>query len=283
MLYPLSYEGWRAELTWPAGTPGRESRPHCFVKIDKTWPGGGTLRPVELRLQRIGAWCGTVMIVVYGTSFSGVARLFPPLSPTSSAEEITGFFVDHKLWVRFGVAGSLLALALALPFLAALVLRIRRVEGRFGMLSMTQLFAATVFVPALLFPLFFLAVAAFRPETRPAETTLMLNDLFWLWFIGIVGTIVMQNITLAIASFIDRTDPPTFPRWYGYLNLWVAMLSLPGAVVVVFNDGPLAWNGVFAFYIPGVALTAWLFGTTYVMVTSIRAQEAAERELVDAA
>lgn len=238
---------------------------------------------MELRLQRIGAWCGTVMIVVYGTFFSGVARLFPPLSPGSSAEEITGFFVDHKLWVRFGVAGSLLALALALPFLAALVLRIRRVEGRFGMLSMTQLFAATVFVPALLFPLFFLAVAAFRPETRPAETTLMLNDLFWLWFIGIVGTIVMQNITLAIASFIDRTDPPTFPRWYGYLNLWVAMLSLPGAVVVVFNDGPLAWNGVFAFYIPGVALTAWLFGTTYVMVTSIRAQEAAERELVDAA
>ena len=107
-----------------------------------------------------------------------------------------------------------------------------------------------------------MAAAAFRPESRPPEITQALNDVFWLMFIGIVGTIIMQNITLAIASFIDKTEPQTFPRWYGYLNLWVALLSLPGCVVVVFNDGPLAWHGVFAFYIPGAALTIWLFSTT---------------------
>ncbi len=163
---------------------------------------------------------------------------------------------------------------LALPFLAAIVLRIRRAEGGWGMLSMTQLMAATIFVPALLFPQFFLGVAAYRPEERSAELTQALNDVFWLWFIGIVGTIIVQNITLAIASFVDKADPPTFPRWYGYLNLWVATLSLPGCVVVVFNDGPLAWNGVFAFYIPGLVLVVWLFSTTAVMLKSIKAEQA---------
>jgi hypothetical protein len=237
---------------------------------------------VELTLQRIGAWSGTVMILVYGTCFSGIARLFPPLSPTSSPEEIAQFFVDHKLWVRFGIAGGMLSAVLAFPFLAAIVLRIRRVEGRWGMLSITQLFAATVFVPALIFPLIVLAAAAFRPEFRSPEVTQALNDIFWLWFIGIVGTLVVQNVTLAIAAFVDRTEPPTFPRWYGYLNLWVATLSMPGCVVVVFNDGPLAWNGVFAFYIPGLVLVVWIFVTTAVMLRSISAEKSAEASVVAA-
>ena len=218
------------------------------------------------------------MILLYGTCLSGIARMFPPLSPVSSPEEIAEFFVDHKIWIRVGIAGCLLTSVIALPFLATIVLRIRRVEGQWGMLTMTQLFAATIFVPALLFPFLVLAAAAFRPESRPPDITQALNDVFWLMFIGIVGTIIMQNITLAIASFVDKTDPQTFPRWYGYFNLWVALLSLPGCVVVVFNDGPLAWHGVFAFYIPGLALTLWLFSTTYVLLRGIKAQRLAEAQ-----
>jgi hypothetical protein len=233
---------------------------------------------VELTLQRIGAWCGTIMIILYGTSLSGIARMFPPLSPVASPEEIAEFYVDHKIWIRIGVAGCLLTSVIALPFLATIVLRIRRIEGQWGMLSITQLFAATIFVPALLFPFLIMAAAAFRPESRPPDITQALNDVFWLMFIGIVGTIIVQNITLAIASFIDKTDPQTFPRWYGYLNLWVALLSLPGCAVVVFNDGPLAWHGVFAFYIPGAALTIWLFSTSYVLNRGIKAQQLAEAQ-----
>jgi hypothetical protein len=205
---------------------------------------------------------------------AGIAQLFPPLSPVSSADEIATFFTDHKLWIRFGVSGALLSSVLALPFLATIILRVRRAEGGWGMLSITQLMAATIFVPALLFPQVFLGVAAYRPEERSAELTQALNDVFWLWFIGIVGTIIVQNVTLAVAAFVDTTDPPTFPRWYGYLNLWVATLSLPGCVVVVFNDGPLAWNGVFAFYITGLVLLVWIFATTAVMLKSIRGEQA---------
>ena len=205
---------------------------------------------------------------------AGIAQLFPPLSPVSSADEIATFFTDHKLWIRFGVSGALLSSVLALPFLATIILRVRRAEGGWGMLSITQLMAATIFVPALLFPQVFLGVAAYRPEERSAELTQALNDVFWLWFIGIVGTIIVQNVTLAVAAFVDTTDPPTFPRWYGYLNLWVATLSLPGCVVVVFNDGPLAWNGVFAFYITGLVLLVWIFATTAVLLKSIRGEQA---------
>ncbi|NVN49932.1 hypothetical protein [Mycolicibacterium hippocampi] len=222
------------------------------------------------------------MIVLFSVFFSVIGKLWPPPGPRDTAGEVTQFLVDENLWVRLGIAGSMLVAALALPFHAAIVLRIRRVEGQFGMLSMTQLLAAAVFTPAFIFSLIALATAAFRPSERGIEITQAFNDMFWLWFIGIVGTLVVQNTTLAIASFVDTTEPSTFPRWYGYLNIWVMMLSLPGCVVVMMNDGPLAWNGVFAFYIPGLALVTWMITTSVVISRSITAQEAAERQAVAA-
>ena len=98
----------------------------------------------------------------------------------------------------------------------------------------------------------------------------------------VLGTIVMQNITLAIASFTDKGNPPTFPRWYGFLNLCVAMLSLPGCVVIAMSTGPLAWDGAFSYYLPGLALIVWMIGTTVVLLKSIKAQEAAESQLAAA-
>jgi hypothetical protein len=237
---------------------------------------------VELKLQRVGAWCGTAMIVLYSACFSGIAKLFPPMSPTDTAEQTDAFLANENLWVRFGLAGALLAAALAIPFHAVIVLRLRRAEGQWGMLTLTQLLAAAIFTPAMMFSLMALAAAAFRAGQRDPEITQAFSDFFWLWFIGIVGTIVMQNITLAIASFTDKGDPPTFPRWYGFLNLWVAMLSLPGCVVVAMSTGPLAWDGVFSYYLAGLALIVWMIGTTVVLLKSIKAQEAAESQLAAA-
>ena len=76
---------------------------------------------MDLRLQRIGAWCGIVAIVLFLIFFALLAGLVPPLSPTSNAQEIARFFVDHKLRVRLGVALSLLSTCVALPFVPSSV------------------------------------------------------------------------------------------------------------------------------------------------------------------
>ena len=238
---------------------------------------------MDLKLQRGGMWCGAAMLALFGVFFVLVAGLVPPLSPTSSAQEVAQFFVDNKLRVRLGIALTLLAAALALPFLAVICLRVRRIEGKWGVLSVTQIFAGVIFVPGFLFPAMVLAAAAFRPETRPPEITLALDDVFWLMFVGIVGTLIIQAGVLAIASFIDHTEPRTFPRWFGYLNLWYAVLATPGGAVMIFNDGPLAWNGIFAFWIPLVAFGGWMISLVVVNLRSISAEEAAEKMQASAA
>lgn len=77
--------------------------------------------------------------------------MFPPLSPVASADDIAAFYANNKILVRLGVAGCMLTAVIALPFLATVVLRIRRIEGQWGMLSMTQLFAATILFPHFCF------------------------------------------------------------------------------------------------------------------------------------
>lgn len=232
---------------------------------------------MDLKLQRIAAWGGVVMLALFFVFFMLIAKLIPPLSPTASAQSIADFLVANKLRVRVGLAFSLLAACLALPWLATICLRVRRVEGKWGVLSVTQIFGGVIFVPGFLFPMMVMATAAFRPEERDPQITQALNGVFWLMFVGIVGTLVVQAVVLTTASFVDRTTPGTFPRWFGYLNAWYALLALPGGAVMVFNSGPLAWNGVFAFWIPLVAFSVWMIAVTLVLLRSISAEQAAER------
>jgi hypothetical protein len=46
--------------------------------------------------------------------------------------------------------------------------------------------------------------------------------------------------------------------------------------VVIFNDGPLAWNGVFAFWIPFAAFGVWITSVSVVLIQSIKAEQAAQ-------
>ncbi|MEE3753042.1 hypothetical protein [Mycobacterium intracellulare] len=231
---------------------------------------------MDLKLQRIAAWGGIAMLALFFIFFMLIAKLIPPLSPTASAAAIKDFLIANKLRVRVGLALSLLAACVALPWLATICLRVRRIEGKWGVLSVTQIFAGVIFVPGFLFPMMVMAAAAFRPEERDPQITQALNDVFWLMFVGIVGTLLIQALVLTLASFLDRTEPETFPRWFGYLNGWYALLALPGGAVMIFNDGPLAWNGIFAFWVPLVAFSVWMIAVTVVLIQSISAEQSAE-------
>jgi len=230
---------------------------------------------MDFKLQRGAAWTALVMVVLLLVFFMIIGKLIPPFDPTAGPEESTRFLIENKLRVRLGATLSMIGATLLLPFLAVICVRINRIEGKFGVLTATQLLASAFFVPGFWVSLMSLATALFRPESRAPEITQAFSDYFWLMFVGIAEVAVAQAAVLAIAAFIDRGTPPTFPRWFGYFNIWYALLTLPGGLVVLFNDGPLAWNGVFAFWVPLSVFSIWLITTMVVLLRSIRDEEAA--------
>jgi hypothetical protein len=68
-------------------------------------------------------------------------------------------------------------------------------------------------------------------------------------FITPVGFIIAQNFSLALGIYMDAQSKPIFPRWVGHFNIASALLMTPGAFALMFMKGPLAWDGILAFWL----------------------------------
>jgi hypothetical protein len=120
----------------------------------------------------------------------------------------------------------------------------------------------------LLVPVIMLSVAAFRPE-RSAETTQTLHDPGWMLLIMPFVPFTVQNACLGWAILQDTGAPAALPRWLGYFNLWVALSFVPAGVLALFKTGPLAYDGVFAFWIPFALFFLWLLVVPFALHRAI--------------
>ncbi|MET0983808.1 MAG: hypothetical protein ABW034_00230 [Steroidobacteraceae bacterium] len=66
---------------------------------------------------------------------------------------------------------------------------------------------------------------------------------------------------------------PIFPRWFGWFNIWIVIIYLPGSFIALFKRGPFAWNGLLAWWIPLTLFVIWMVATTYLLLKAIERQE----------
>jgi hypothetical protein len=228
--------------------------------------------PMNIRNQRLCAWSGPALIVVFMIGFCLVAGLIPPPSPGLPAADVARFYAEHQTRIRIGLVISMLGAGLALPFPVTIMLQMRRIEGSSSPMAWVQLVSGLFNTPLFVLPMFGMAAATYRPLRAP-EITQALSDLGWLTLVGFGAPAIVQTIAIAIAVLGDRRENPVFARWVGYFNAWCALLFLPGLLVICFHGGPFAYNGVFAFWIPLTVFGAWFFVMCAVLMKAIRQEE----------
>lgn len=231
---------------------------------------------MNVTIQRWFVWSGPALITIFLVGFWFVGGLVPPPSPALGAEEIAHFYAENQTRIQIGLLISMIAAGLAFPWAVVIALQMRRIEDRWGPLAVTELVSGAVLCLLFVFPMFAMAAAAYRPESRPPEITQALNDLGWLPFIGFIAPACVQVLTIGIAPFVDRRATPVFPRWVGYFNLWCVVLFAPGILDIFFKTGPFAWNGVFAFWIVLAIFGSWFLVMVPPLLSAIRQQEAEE-------
>lgn len=232
---------------------------------------------MNIRAQRLCAWCGPLLAVVFFVGFWLVAGFIPPPSPAEPAEVVAARFRENANSIRLGLLLCLYAGTLCVPWVAAVAVQMKRIEGRFSPLTYAALGLGICLPFEFIVPIYFWQTAAFRPERSP-EIVQTLNDLGWLPFTGLVYTIVVQAILIGIAVLMDQREKPVIPRWFGYFSMWAALLFCPAGLDVFFKDGPLAWNGAIAWWVLLVTFFLWLVVLTVVLFAAIRNQEAEQRE-----
>jgi hypothetical protein len=62
-----------------------------------------------------------------------------------------------------------------------------------------------------------------------------------------------------VAIFTDRRSAPAFPRWAGYLQIFVSVSFLPAVLAFFLKTGPFAWNGLLVWWFPFATFTVWFF------------------------
>jgi hypothetical protein len=209
--------------------------------------------------QRICLWMVPVFGVLLALAFLMFPGFLPPMSPALSADEVAGFYREHYAAVRASMIICNICGVSLIPFFMVIVVQMQRMANPSRALAYSYLSAAAS--GATLFALADLAwlIAAFRPE-RDAQLTQLLNDLAWFAFITPVGFILAQNLALALAIYLDAGQKPVFPRWVAHFNILAALLMTPGAFAMAFMQGPLAWDGLLAF---------WLRVGTYIVYIAV--------------
>lgn len=216
--------------------------------------------------QRLCAWSGIVFTGLFVLGFGVIARFIPLPDPGDSAQEVADMYAEDRDQIRAGMVVSMFALIFYIPFATLISVHLKRIEGKHTPLTYAQLGLGVVLGPLFIMPFYCIIVAALRPERSP-EDIQQLNDLGFLPFTGIIYTIFLQNMVIGIAVLSDKRDKPIFPRWWGYLSIWMGILYLPACLDAFYDDsGPLAWNGILSFWLSAIAFFAWVVITVWLLL-----------------
>lgn len=184
----------------------------------------------------------------------------PPLSPTLPPDEVAAIFRDHTTGILGVVILCNLIAGSLVPLFAVAAVQISRTATSSSVFSYAYILCVGIGTTAFILADYCWGVAAFRPDRDPQLISL-LNDMAWFFFIAPVGTIVVQNLCLALSIYLDERPDPVFPRWFAHFNVAICALLIPSAFSVLFKTGPLAWDGAVSF-----TLRLVVFGCYFVVM-----------------
>ncbi|OJZ76042.1 hypothetical protein BRW65_00900 [Mycobacterium paraffinicum] len=211
-------------------------------------------------MNRICIWSGPL-----GTAIVYVGLLIAGLAVAPSPNAPVEFYTDNRHAIQVGMVIAMFGGALYGPWLAMLARAFKMADqGRSGIANFQIVFGVFLMF-ATLVPFYLLEVAVFRPGA-PRGIVQAFVDAAWIMVLGFVYVHVSGVLLTGVYILRERRAAPMFPRWLGWLNVVVALLSLPGLFAGTATTGVLTWNGVVAFGLPSVAFFPWLAAWTYVLL-----------------
>ena len=216
--------------------------------------------------QTLGIWSGPAMAALTLVGAVLVGRFIPPfMHPADSAHQVAVQYAGHPNSIRVGAIISIIGLSLITPFGAAIAAQLRPIEGPRPILTYVQLACVGVATVFVVLACTIWALTAYRPGEYPDDLVRYSNDLAYFLFIFTWPPFSVWFIAIALLVFADTSDRPIFPRWSGYLCMWLALLIAAGALIAFFKSGPFAFNGLLALYVPVSAFFIWVIAMTVVM------------------
>lgn len=213
----------------------------------------------------MGAVAGTLLFL----GIWPLAHMFPPLAPAMPSAEVADYYRTHQTGILVGGIFIMTASVLFFPFLAAIAVFLKKIEGPVSPLTYAFIMIVAYGFVTVFFAGLFFTAAAYRPDF-PDTTIHSLSDIAFFLFVMPAVPAFVQNVVTGVVVLTDRHPRPILRRWVGYMNLWTGVLLLPGLAVGLFKVGPFAWNGALAFWLPAVVFAIWFNVMIWAMLDAIK-------------
>lgn len=235
-----------------------------------------TTTAMNTRGQRILLWTVPPAAALFVLAYFAFPVFSGPMSPTMTPEQVAAFFAANNTGILGVVILCNLIACSLVPLFAVAAVQMSRIRTSSNVLTYAYILAAGVGLTAFILADYCWGIAAFRPERDPQLISL-LNDMAWFFFIAPVGTLIVQNLCLAVSIYLDARPEPVFGRWVAHFNIATAALLVPGAFSVLHKTGPLAWDGVLSFHLR-LAVLACYIAVMFVVLVGVVNRQGDERE-----
>jgi hypothetical protein len=234
---------------------------------------------MNIAYQRFGVWSGVGFFFLFWLACITLSGFVPPPAPTLSGQDLLTLYRGHFFGIRFAMMVAYLAALLLVPWTAVISIQMARIEGRYPMMSLIAFGAGIANAVAFYMPFIFWSAAFYRAGRSP-DLVQLFSDTAWLEFVMLYAPFAMQTAAIAVVGLSDKGPAPTFPRWFCYLSIWVAIATIPGGFADFFQGGPFAWNGLIAFWIPVTVFCVYFAALVPLLFKAIKRQEIEERTKV---
>lgn len=219
-------------------------------------------------LVRRASWSGFIYIAMMMIGMIPLAHWFPSQPPSWDADQINSLFHQNTFGFKLGMIMVLIGSMFYVPWTAMMAKLVMAVEGKAGILTFCAIIAGTTNVLLTAYPAGYWLTASFRGE-RSKELVQLLNDIAWMQFLGVIAPFYFVVIAIIYASFADSDPNPIIPRWVGWFNVFFMFDLIPLSFIFFFKSGPMAWNGIFGFYLPFATFWVWFFVMFYTIRRSL--------------
>jgi hypothetical protein len=235
-------------------------------------PHSGWLAKFEIDplLMRICVWTGLALVLMTGIGFAWLMHLVPPPSPQDSKLHDLRWVQAHHTSILIGAALCTFFWSFWVTWAAPILLYIRRME-RVPLLTFASL--ANVGGGAAVITTIAVAWTVMGYRAVDATTVQTFLDFGWFLFLYTWPPFGILMVIIAVAIFRDVNPVPTFPRWVAYYNLYAAFAMAPASFMGLFKTGPLAYNGVLAFWLVAIDFFVWMVVMSIMMFKVIRRDE----------
>src|SRR5262245_19367093 len=104
-------------------------------------------------VQRIFAWSGIAMMILFGLGWWVIAGYLPPTGPNDSIQSVVDFYDDNTTAIHLGLWLTTIAAAFCGTFFTAISMQMRRIEGQTSPLAFCQMAMGALFVIEFIIPL----------------------------------------------------------------------------------------------------------------------------------